>query len=67
MSKRFVKKVKLTLVATMMLGSGTLFTSCGLADVKDNLVAGALSAVKGSAATWVDDLIPDDLCQLFGV
>jgi len=40
------------------LGS-TVFTSCGATDIRDNLIEGALSAVKGAATSWVDGLLPD--------
>lgn len=55
---RFLHRAKLAAM-TALLAGGTLFTSCGLTDIRDNLVAGALSGVKGAASGWVDGLIPD--------
>ena len=59
MSRRIARKAKLTLVAAMALVGGTVFTSCGLTDIRDNLISGALSGVKGAASNWIDGLLPD--------
>ena len=58
-NRHFARKAKLALVTAMAFGGGTLFTSCGLTDIRDNLIAGALSGVKGTASTWIDGLLPD--------
>jgi hypothetical protein len=56
---RKVCKVKLSLLTTLAITGGTLFTSCGLTDLKDNLIAGALAGVKNAATNWVDGAIMD--------
>lgn len=50
------RKVKLA-SAAMMLAGGSLFTSCGLSDIKDNLIAGSLAGVKSFATDFVDSLL----------
>lgn len=55
---RLLRRIRTGLLTVCMAG-GTLFSSCGLGDIKDNLIAGALSGVKNSASIWVDGLIPD--------
>jgi len=59
LNRHFARKAKPALGVAMALAGGTLFTSCGLTDVRDNLIAGVLAGVKGSATTWVDGLLPD--------
>ena len=54
-----VRKAKFLLLTALMFGSGMLFSSCGLTDIRDNVIAGALAGVKGSTQSWVNGLIPD--------
>jgi len=56
---RFLRKVTLALLTTSALAGGTVFTSCGPTDIRDNLLAGALAGVKGAATNWIDGLLPD--------
>jgi hypothetical protein len=46
------------LLAACLLASSTV-CSCGLTDIKDNIIAGALAGVKGAATNWVDGFIVD--------
>jgi len=61
---RLVRSTKLGLMAAT-LAAGTVFgASCGLSDIKDNLVAGSLNFVKSyTADAW--DLIIPNLNELF--
>lgn len=55
---RVLRKAKLALLATcLMLGSTVC--SCGLVDIKDNIIAGALAAVKAAATDAVDSVLPN--------
>ena len=58
MKKRFARKAKLALAMAMALAGGTVFTSCGLSDIKNNLIAGALGAVKTVTQNWVTASLP---------
>jgi|GEM_PF-2665914 len=58
LSKSIVRRTKFALMAAV-LGGGTLFSSCGINDIQDNLIAGALAGVKGAATNWVDGLLID--------
>ena len=56
---RYWIRVKLAVLTTFAVTGGAMFTSCGLSDIRDNLIAGALGAVEGAAANWVDGLLID--------
>jgi hypothetical protein len=43
----------------MAAAGSTVFSSCGLSDIKDSLVEGSLAGVKGAATNWVDGFILD--------
>lgn len=56
---RFARKAKLALLSTFAVAGSTMFSSCGMGDIWDNMVAGALAGVKGATTNWVDGLIID--------
>lgn len=58
LNARSVRRMKSTLLATMAVAGGTLFTSCGAADVRLNVVGGAMSFVKGYTADLFSALLP---------
>lgn len=55
---RVLRKARLALMATCLV-AGSSVCSCGIADIKDNLIAGALAGVKGAATNWIDGILPD--------
>ena len=55
---RVVRRARLA-VLTVCVVAGSTVCSCGLTDIRDNLIAGALAGIKGAATTWVDGIIPD--------
>ncbi len=56
---RYVRKTKMALFMAFALAGGTVFASCTMTDIKDNLIAGSLAAVKGAATNWVSSLFVD--------
>ena len=56
---RCVRKTKMALFMAFALAGGTVFTSCTMTDVKDNLIAGSLAAVRGAATNWIGSLFVD--------
>ena len=55
---RVVRKARLALLTTCVVAGSTV-CSCGLTDIRDNLIAGALAGIKGATTNWVDGIIPD--------
>lgn len=52
-------RIKLAVLTAMTLGGSALYgTSCGMADLRDNLAAGTLSYVKTSTTEFWSALIP---------
>ena len=58
MRKTTLKRSKLGVLVGLMLCGGTMLSACTLADVKLNLVAGSLAAIKNMATSWVATLLP---------
>ena len=56
LNARLVRRVRIALLTTFAAGS-TMFVSCGMTDIQDNLIAGTLGAVKGAAQNWIGDLL----------
>ena len=52
LNARLVRRVRIALLTTFAAGS-TMFASCGMADIRDNLIAGSLAGFKGAATNWV--------------
>ena len=55
---RFLRKMRFAVLSVCVAG-GTMFTSCGLTDIRDNLISGALGGIEGAAENWVSALIID--------
>ena len=53
------KKGKMLGLASMVLASSTVFGSCGLTDIRDNLIGGSLDAVRGAAGDLIGAFLPD--------
>lgn len=53
-----LKKMKLAVLTTMVAASGTVFSSCSLADVKKSLYAGTLNFINGYATTFWTTVVP---------
>ena len=61
LSTRTVRGVKSTILTAMVLAGGTVFTSCGIVDVRHNLIAGTQAFVKGyTTDLWVALFPPAD-------
>ena len=58
MRKTTLKRSKLGALAAMMVCGGTMLSACTMADVKLNLVAGSLAALKTAATNWVATFLP---------
>lgn len=56
---RFVRKTKLAALAAFAVAGGTMFGGCGLSDIKNNLVDGALAAVKGASTDFIGSFLVD--------
>lgn len=56
---RCIGKTKMALFMACALTGGTLFASCTMTDIRDNLIAGSLAAVRGAATNWVGSLFLD--------
>jgi hypothetical protein len=51
-------RIKLALLAMTMVGPGMLLATCGMTDVRQNVVAGTLSGVQSVTASWIASLLP---------
>ncbi len=58
MRKLVTMRSKLGILTALMLTGGTLLSSCGWTDVRLNLIAGTLAAVRGVATDWVAAFFP---------
>jgi hypothetical protein len=54
-----MRKTRAALIAACMMGGCTMFSSCGLTDIRDNVVSGALGAVEVASADFVGSLLID--------
>jgi hypothetical protein len=61
---RLLRRVRVVVFAAVGIAGSTL-CSCGLTDIRDNLVSGALGAVEDAAGNAINSLIPDFL-EFFG-
>jgi hypothetical protein len=50
--------MKSTLLAAMTVAGGTVFTSCGMTDIRHNVVAGTMSFVEGYTTDMFYALFP---------
>jgi hypothetical protein len=58
-NSRFVRRVKIVMITSLAITGGAMFQACGMNQIKDALVAGALAGVQASTSGWVSSLIPD--------
>jgi hypothetical protein len=52
-----VSRVKIVVMIAAAFAGGTAYTSCGMSDIRDNLVAGTLTYVKSATTEmWTSSL-----------
>lgn len=62
------RRMKTTMLTAIVVAGGTVFTSCGVVDLRHNLIAGTQSFVKDYTIDLWEALIPpaDELINLGG-
>jgi hypothetical protein len=56
---KWMYKIRIAMLTACMMVGGTMFSGCGLTDIRDNLVSGALGAIEGASENFVGSLIID--------
>lgn len=57
-SKRFLRKTKAAVLASLMAGGMLLSSSCTIEDLQKNLIAGSLGYVKSHATAFWNAFVP---------
>lgn len=55
---RFVHRIKAVLLTTMVVAGGTMFTSCGILDLRNTVIAGTQTFLQNYVAGFLTTLIP---------
>lgn len=55
---RMIQRVKATLLVTVVATGGTLFSSCGLVDLRQSAVAGTQAFAQGYVAAFWNSIVP---------
>ena len=68
LSIRAARRMKITMLTAIVAVGGTVFTSCGIVDLRHNLIAGTQAFVKGYTTDLWEALVPpaDELINIGG-
>ena len=58
LNRRIAQRMKLAALVAAALAGGTTYTSCGMSDVRDNMIAGTLTYVKTSTTEMWTSALP---------